>query len=414
MTSAILLMVATQVSVGVKIDGEGYLRFARDGRPVYSKTAELVVKDGHVASTLGPYLVPETRVEGDPDALRVTLDGTLYAHYQKGEVKIGRIVLVQFGADVRPIVSEGFLICSGKGTVGDPGSGLLGVVRTVMPDVKAVQPPSGPEPESGQEEVKVYGLESIASEPAKPDHSTAEPGSQSFLKAGGVKVTLNTDAMVDGDTVLLGDVATISANAAFAPKFAAVEVGSTPTIGITANFARSAIERALERAGVSRENIEILGAGYVKVVRAYQQIDQSRFIQAAVELSKPQLGEYVKPAYVSTTPPPLKAPNGKVTFQLESLKAAGLQAQCIVDAFVDGQKINSRTIALKIESPVVDAVHPGSVVTVRILKNGIRVETKGTVRSVDRSTGQVAVEIERSRAMVYGSVLKDGVVEVKS
>ena len=399
MTAAFILLVAAQASVDVKIDGEGYFRFARESRPVYAKAAKLVVDHGRLCSADGPYVVPEMPVNGSPDGLRVSLSGDVYAHYPQGESLVGRLVLVQFGLDVRPVESKGFLICSGKGEIGEAGQGLFGVVRTVKPA----------EPEKTGE-IKIYddGQPVVKVTPSKPENL-------SFLKAGGVKVTLYDSVAVEGDTILLGEVADVSASADVAPKIAAIEVGVSPKVGVKTSITRGEIERAMTRAGLDVQRVDISGPGMVRVARAFQEIDQENFVRAALEQSKTRLGDNVKPAYDPNRSAPLMAPKGELEFEVENIEMVGTTASCKVAVKVDGKRWNSRTVNLKVE-PVATTlkVRVGDAIDVRVIKSGVTVETKGRVRSVDTNSGRVTVEVEPSKALVYGQLLPDGKVEVKA
>ncbi|MBX3111124.1 MAG: hypothetical protein KF857_03875 [Fimbriimonadaceae bacterium] len=400
MTAAFILVLAARASLDVKVDGEGYFRFARDGRPVYAKSAKLVVDHGRLCSAEGPSLVPEMLVSGTPDSLRVTLAGDVYAHYPQGENKVGRIVLVQFAADVRPVESKGFLICSGKGEVGEAGQGLFGVVRTVA-DAAAPTVP----------EIKIYDADSQPVVQVSPSKAT----DLRFLKAGGVKVTLYDDVVVEGDEVLLGEVANVSANADAVAKVAALPVAESPLIGVTTSVTRAEIERALAKAGLDTKTLDIEGPPQVRVKRAFQEIDQENFVKAALEQSRKQLGDNIKPAFDSSRPGPLKAPKGDIEFEVENIEVHGTVAACRVVAKVDGKRINSRTVNLKVEqAPSVVKTRPGDVVSVRVVKNGVSVETRGRVRSVDTATGRVTVEVEPSKSMVSGQLMPDGSVEVKA
>ena len=54
----------------VHVDGEGFLRFVRDGRFVYSKEADLTVADGRLVQQDGYEGIPRLTVNGSPTALR--------------------------------------------------------------------------------------------------------------------------------------------------------------------------------------------------------------------------------------------------------------------------------------------------------------------------------------------------------
>ena len=117
----------------VRVDGEGFLRFVRDGRVVYAKEAELVARDGRLCHRLGPAVIPSITVGS---TFEIDLEGNV----RSGGVVVGRLVLATFAVPVSKI-EEGFLVSPERPKLGNPGEGVIGVVRSTRTAI------SGPTPQ---------------------------------------------------------------------------------------------------------------------------------------------------------------------------------------------------------------------------------------------------------------------------
>src|SRR5215469_13764830 len=80
----------------VKIDGDGYMRFIRDWRAVYSKQASLQIEDGKLTDSAGDTLLPSISVSATARKIEIDLNGNIFATYGGERTKAGQIILAQF------------------------------------------------------------------------------------------------------------------------------------------------------------------------------------------------------------------------------------------------------------------------------------------------------------------------------
>ena len=83
MTNIIAIAISVYAAltpVKVHVDGAGYMRFVRDGRVVYAKTATFVSIDGSLGSE-GAKLLPEIPVPTTAPTITVDLQGNVDAHH---------------------------------------------------------------------------------------------------------------------------------------------------------------------------------------------------------------------------------------------------------------------------------------------------------------------------------------------
>src|SRR5947209_600915 len=108
MISTLLSLVLVTVQpVSVRVDGEGYLRFIRDGRIVYASAAELSVQGGLLGSK-GLPLTPAIKIPENVAHIDIDLSGDIIAN----KATCGRIVLARFTSKL--VENSGFLISSSR------------------------------------------------------------------------------------------------------------------------------------------------------------------------------------------------------------------------------------------------------------------------------------------------------------
>lgn len=410
---------AADAAFKAKVDGDGFFRFLHEGRAVYLKEASFKVEKGRLCHVSGAPVIPTVAIFGAPEKFTVELDGTIRAHYGETEKKAGRFVLALFGPDIRPMESGEWLIAADKPSLGNPGDKENGVIRLVTEEdeAPAEKPPVKPEtnsetkPLTGQigEPEKTEKVE----KPTTPDPNPLPAGveiDRELLKAGGVQVILRASSEIEDDRILLGSIADIYAGADLAVRASEIDLGPAPIPGLDRKVNRTAILTRLRALGLKDEQIKIIGPSVADAIRKSQELTHEQFIEAAITGAKDQLGDAVE--YKSTTPgTTMLAPSGDVQFVVERVTQGGAKVTAIIAVYVNGQRFNSRTVALEIDAPVVD-LRIGQSVKVRVSSNGAIVETTGIVRSIRPELAQVTVETV-TKATLTGTY-KNGIVEVKA
>jgi hypothetical protein len=365
-----VLVAAVAPSLHVRVDGDGYLRFVREGRTVYSREATLTVIDGKLACPEGPVLNPRVQVPADVTELSVDLGGVVTGGTAGVSRELGRIVLALFPDDVRMVVEDGFLVSSYRPDVTDPGVGTAGVIRV-----------AGPAPATTTAPTTVVGVE----------------------------VRLKDSAEVDGKAFLLGEIATIVSDSATKARLEALEVSTTPALGGALRMTAEMVRTRLLRYGKEAETYKFSGSNQVTVTRRGQMVTASMFSDAALKAARAELGPdtelSAEAGGVSMT-----APVGKLDLVGESVLVSGNRVSVRIAIIVDGERINSRTLTLD-KSDAVSKMRAGQTVKLLVRSGSAVVETTGRVRSIDHATGVVAVT-SATGAELSGKVVGIDTVEV--
>ena len=374
-------------TVHVRVDGEGFLRFARKGEVVYAKEADLTIVQNKLATPAGAWVLPKIEIDSVPTSLEVSLQGNVLATIKGEKLEIGRLVLASFPEDVRPVESDGLFKIFGVPSLGDPGEGLFGVVRTgsagkaVVTTLTAAQKPAA----SGY----------------KPDPA--------FLAKGGVEIVVPESADVSGQSFTLGDVCEVFASEKTRAALEAIPLGATPPIGIERLIDRPTLLAKLKAAGLDANAIKISGPATLRVRQESQSVTQSQFEQAAIEAVVKDFGPCQ--ADGKSGGPPMVLPKGELALSSESVTRTGTSINVVVAASVDGRRINSRTVRL-VSASVPTTLKTGEAVVVLIVSNDVKVETSGKVRKIDQATGSVTVELPTGKT-VTGHMNAKGQIEVK-
>jgi hypothetical protein len=361
-----ILLLSSLQPLTVRVDGEGYIRLMAEGRHVFTKKCSLVVTGGRLAAADGPALLPTIPVPGDPTSMKIGLDGTVTASYPTGERTLGRIVLGDFPADVRPVRAGNYYVCYGKPDLGNPGEGTFGILRT---------------------------------EGAKTEASVVTAPKTAILT-----ITVKPTADVDADQLTLGDVVE-----GLSAEVAELDLGTVPPIGVSRTVSRVQIGDRLKRAGYKNQQIQFSGAVTATVSRTGQSVSDQQFVEAAQIKAKQELGAEVVP---TTSAPTMAVPKGKVELVVEGSQASGLTSKVTVAVYVNGQRFNSRVVGFRGTAKSAVTLTVGQSVDVLVKKGSLSVQTKGTVKRVDKN--QVTVEVEPSKAQVVGTVNALGQVEVSA
>ncbi len=375
MISTLVALLALAPTVHVHVDGDGYLRFVRDGRTVYAKEAVLTVTDGKLASTGGPLLNPRVQVPAGVTELKVDMAGRVFGVASGVESELGRIVLALFPEDVRLVVDNGFLVSSYRPTVSDPGDGVAGVLRT-----------------------------GAAGEKTATTIVTA-----AATVSGGIEIQLKQSAEVVGKVFTLGDIAVVVADAAVKSRIDALEVSTTPALGVPFRMTPEMVRLRLLRFGKEAETYRFSGSSMVTVTRRGQEITAAMFAEAAIKAAQAQLGSgTVLTAEAGGIT--IFAPVGKLELVGENVQVSGSRISVRVAIIVDGERINSRTITLY-KSDALSKIRAGQTVKLLVRSGAAVVETTGKVRSIDHATGVVMVT-SATGAELSGKVVGIDTIEV--
>lgn len=363
MLNLVLLTVlapAPAAPVWVRVEGDGYLRFIREGRVLYAREAPLVVRDGELKHADGPGFLPRLSLSfGD---FTVATDGTVRV---QGQVA-GRILLARLQeSDTQ--VQGGFFTSSIRPSMSPPATDGMGRILT--------------------------------GDPLSVQSSTVSAGA-----AGAVpQWSLKSDALVAGDRITLGDLVD------GAGDFADIDLGAAPPFGVKRAFDRAFLLARLRTAAPGAQ-VQWSGAERVNVVRAGQEVDPTLLVNAARLAARNARGhEHFE---LDGKLEPLTITPGAAEIRSERVNANGAKVSVTLGIFVEGVRVAGITVPLRDSSPSV-TMRTGQTVTVIVIRGALRVETTGTVRRVDSATGMVVVKTD-SGAELSGRATSSDTVEVTS
>jgi len=367
-TSLAVLISVLAPSVPVHVEGDGYLRFVRDGRTVYAKQATLTVIGEALASADGPVVSPRVQVSGSPTSITVSTDGRVSAVYAGASQEVGRLVLAVFPEDVRPVVEKGFLVSSYRPSVIAPGEQGAGTVRAGSATVTT---------------------------PAT---------------TGVVEIVLKESAQIEGSSFTLGDIADVSADEATRARLTALEVSTTPALGVSYRMSPAMVRQRLMRYGKEADQYKFSGSNQVTVTRKGQDVSHAMVVEAALSSARKQMGEDAQLA-ADVVGPTVVAPVGKLELVAENVTVSGIQVSVRIAIVVDGQRFNSRTVTLK-RNDAISKMRAGQTVRVIARSSAATVETTGRVRSVDLVSGTVVVTTATGAELI-GRPISHDTVEVQ-
>jgi hypothetical protein len=353
------LALANTLTLPVRVDGEGYLRFVRDGRIVYATSADLTVQTGALGFK-GLPVTPYIHIPANAIRLEVDLSGNVVAVAGTAKTTCGRLVLARF--DSKPTADQGFLVSATRATIGNPGEGVFGVIRS---------------------------------------SNNAAPQAQG---EGSIAVRKLTE--VEGDSVTLGDIAEISGDPATKKGLQAVVFGPAPAVGLDVPVTRGRIQALLKRVGMNAE-VDVPAAATIR--RKAQTIKQEEFIAAATKAAQEELGAEV-PMTCSDQQGDFKAPFGTVELKTKGISTSGTNVSVVIGVHVEGKYVNSRTVNLKPDSS--GQIRAGTAIKISMKSAGLTVEVNGKART-GGIVGQTITVVTDTGSVLTGVVVAADRVEVK-
>ncbi len=395
-----------EVLANIKVDGEGYLRFAREGRLVFTKEAKLISLEGKLCHIDGPKLMPEITVPQSVKTIKITLDGTVTGFNGQLKFELGRLVLgvSTIGEKLR---NEGnFEFASERMTVGFASEDLLGVILDLTPkkvlgagiDRPEFKPPienkpplTLPKPEPKPAVISTVSI--------KPTHAAI---------AVTEKVTFRPLFETELDEVRVRDVI-LTRNANMTDEYLDTIIDKTPTFGAVRKVDGFRLKTAIIAAKLDTKG-NAFDSSSCTIKRASQQIIQADFTNAAIVKIKQIYGDDVVGTATNNLPA-MALPKGLLTFEVTLGVLSNMKVPATVSVLVNGSKFNSRTFLVELTGlPSMPKV--GAVMTVITRVSGVRVETRGRVISVDQANRSATIETDE-KVRLTGKVLNETTLEVK-
>jgi len=379
------------------VEGEGWLRFEREGRAVYAREAKLSVSQGRLVNQEGLSLLPSlsaSTVEGAKADLegRITLQGR----------EIGRLVLAKFPSDQPLTQVKGMWVAADRPTLGSPGEGTFGVIRMGAKGAEPAKPtpPAGPQPHS--EPAQKHPVQNSVA----PNPRPAPP--VRISEVGPLVIKARSLSQASAEAIYLKDVAEITGVGA--AKAGEIQLGITPPYGVERPISKSLVEAKLSAAGFARGSWTLNWPGdKVGVRRQGQDVPHEAFVKAGREALAKILpfGTQIEAEGVSAA---MACPLGDYVMTVLEPRIERDRVRLQVDISFQGIRFNGRPLTFKISSPFT-AMRVGQEIQVRVRSGGASVISKGRVRQIDQVRGQVTVDMERGVTLTARPGT-DGIFEV--
>ncbi|MCX7800781.1 MAG: hypothetical protein N2109_10615 [Fimbriimonadales bacterium] len=371
MTALLSVCLALAGSLGIRVEGPGYLRMVRNGLIVYAKQAQATVRGGWLAEEGGALFFPRlSATEGEP--LEIQPDGWVL----QGSRRIGRLTLALF-EDGREPKGAGYLTAEGRPTLvhpGDPRAGRILASRSVQPHATR----------AGQE---------TAEEP---------------------RIVFRARSEVATDLVRLGDVAEVTADPATKARADAIELGRAPLPGSTAVLTRAQVLAALRGAGLQPDDWRLEMPARVEVSRSFQVVRHEQLVAAAVEAAKPAVGPGVE-LMCPERATDVRAPAGRLELKAERVTTSPEGASVVVGWFVEGSRHGGRTVRLVATAPgggPLARAAAGATVRLRVWSGAACLELPARLQESAR-VGQTVRVITEARTVHSGVLVDPNTVEVR-
>lgn len=343
-----LLMLAS--GVHVRALGDAKLRFAEGAGVSLASAATLSPNDkGLLADVAGRPVLPQIRVS--TGSLSVLADGTIRV---SGKT-VGRLFLA------RP-----------DGELGHPGD------------------PS-------------FGLLQINGSPIRPQAGLIKPIARVL---GTATIAIHAASELEGDRVLLRDVADLSGDPALVARLGAVDLGSMPSLGVKRSLSSWTVKAALRTQGIPESSVVVNYPPQATVARKSQTIDDETLVAEARDKAR-QAVPYGDLNVVGT-PSAMVVPCGEVTFG-SAFQRSGDHLTVTIDVLVGGKKAGSSVVRLTAKGGGIKA---NDIVHIVISRNGAVVEVEGKAKSAG-AVGETIQVATKDGGELTATVTGPGTVEVK-
>jgi hypothetical protein len=378
------LLLASTPTVDIHVEGQGLLRFIRDGRAVYAKAASLTVADGKLVDANGIPTLPAINISGSYDQIAIGEDGTITLKTGEATRIAGRLNIAIF-ADEAGLSKDGaFLISPDRPKLVLAGSEYGRILTKGVEAAAPAKPVEGPKPPT-----------------------TVPTGNSTGIADDTIQVHDFTE--IDTDEYTLGMIADVNAPTELKAQLEAIVLGTTSAVGVKRQVPSSVIQAKLRTEGIDPTKFNIVVSKTAAVARKGQTIDGEAILQAVTESIRRQLGEATEIA-LDQPVEPMVVPTGKLTLAVDKPFFSGTRCSATIIAYVDAKRCDTRVVRLRAVSPLLD-IKIGSAIKIRVKAGTASVETSGKVKSVNMTAQTVNVEIETG-AILTGKLAKDGVIEV--
>jgi len=283
----VAIFAASAIANEIRIDGEGYLRFVRDGRAIYAKTADLSIQNGELKEKSGVSFLPPIQISQNAVDFRIAEDGWVFFRSSKGEARTARLLIARFSSALTETENT-FFVARDRAALGFATEDGFGKIVSKTEERKTIN------------ENQISNLKSQISNSNNQNALTFQRPNARTLR-----ISLPATATVEGPRFMLGEVAQCSGQGTELAK--TLDLGTAPVHGVPMLYSRERILARLTAIGLEKAELEM--GPTIEIRRAGQMITPDQLIErarAAVEAKLGLKGELICSDKLAT----LTVPNG--------------------------------------------------------------------------------------------------------
>lgn len=365
-------------TLNIKVEGDGYLRFARGTNLLYAKSAIISPSAKGLIASDGSVLAPRVEVPTGLTSLECDLQGNLSGTVSGSKRFLGRLVIAQFSSKPSFVQFGSMLSTLSKPTLANPGEGVAGVIRPVQKLASANKPAS----------------KAIA----------AQPFGSSL-----VSISVRPQSEVDDEYITLGAIADIEGDTETVEALKKVNFGRSPYFGTWRGLTTVAVKAQIASARFDVKKLEISVPTGAKVARKGQTIEPETFDKAVAEAFKNQFGvetELTQKVKQNAVPIPV----GEYVLNIKNLNVREGEVSATAEAKIGNKLVAS--ISLVYNAPGLAQVKKGDKIRLRMIAASAKIEVTAKVES-NALLGQSVKVSTDTGAILNGTLVGPGLVEVK-
>jgi hypothetical protein len=385
MITSILVAAGTLPTLMIRIEGDGFLRFAKNNQIYYARQAKLTATNQGLMTGDGSILIPRLVAPNGTSKLEATMDGTITAQVGTVKKQLGRFVLAIFDQKTSFAKAGNYVTTSVKPTLTNPGEWIAGVIRTTPLVAKNTTTPQ----QTNQ-----------ASKPQTAANTFYKPSAE---------ITVNPNSEIETEKIFLGSIAQIDGDPELTEKLKVVDFGRSPIYGSKRGLTTIHVKATIAAAGIDVRKLKITVPEGAFVERKSQKIEPSAINEAVEAAIKAKFGFEAKVQEKSKMVS-YSVPIGKLTYDVSQLNLTNTDISGIVDLAVDGKISNSIRVSYSL--PTLSMIKRGDTVRLRLVSNAARVEVNAKATS-NGYLGQL-ISVQTDNGTVHsGTLIGPNTVEVK-
>lgn len=346
-TFAVALSLAAAPMVRVSVEGDGFLRFAKDGHALYSTSAPLTIVNGWLSNANGAPLVPTLRIPDGTRRVEITSEGEVFAETSAFRARVGHISLAVFRGDSGLTPYGSFLVSSSNPELVPAGRDGAGSISTLQPGeplpANPTRAPAAVLPTVPASDPFVQQW--ITNPPPRIHRSDLPEGAP---RSGEASITVSDVSETPADTYRLGDIAVIDAEPELRSALADIVLGDTPGFTRALRIRKDDVLAQIIRAGFDPEQFKIDMPRKAVVRRTCQSVEKVSIEKVAIEAAQHIYGPDAQMQAIVRKDETI-APIGEVSLQAESCVPTRSGASVIVVTLVNGQRFSSKVVRVLVD-----------------------------------------------------------------